>query len=80
MNKKYNINLNKLLNQWKHLAAITGVPINHKSVPQIFDNDWESTILNKEAIITVSTCIRIFGIHYAENQNQEILSRTSNHD
>lgn len=47
MNKNYNINFNKLLNQWKRLTDITGEQINYKNVPQILDKDWEQKILNK---------------------------------
>lgn len=48
MNKKYNINKEKLLQEWNRLNDQVGIPITEPDVPKIFDSDWEEKILNKD--------------------------------
>lgn len=47
MNKKYNINKEKILQEWKHLNDSIGIPIIEPDVPKLLDSGWEEKVLNK---------------------------------
>ena len=47
MNKKYNINKEKLLQEWKHLNDSIGIPIIEPDVPKLLDSGWEEKVLRE---------------------------------
>ena len=47
MNKKYNIQKEKILQEWKHLNDSIGTPIIELDVPKLLDFDWEENVLSE---------------------------------
>ena len=48
MNKKYNINKEKLLQEWNHLNDSIGIPIVEPNVPKLLDSCWEEKFLSED--------------------------------
>ena len=48
MNKKNNINKEKLLQEWKHLNDSIGTPIIEPDVPKLLGENWEEKVLSEK--------------------------------
>ena len=48
MNKKYNINKEKILQQWKHLNDSIVIPIIEPDVPKLLNSGWEEKVLTED--------------------------------
>ena len=47
MNKKYNIDKEKPLQEWERLNDSIGVPIIEPNVPKLLDSGWEEKVLRE---------------------------------